>query len=277
MGPDFIESLMIVDIAGLLYFQQKLGPVDEPLSQSFISETAALLEYEISAFVLDVCAVCGYKPNSPLFRDNTACPDILAKLQELEKQALRKSGSNGKEACIVRRLRRFFRGVQAGSSRHSLLSAADGPGLAILIWSLGRREREGVGGGGERWLYPTLSYYCAGHVLQTTRSTAEGDAADLLILTTGVAEAELTPQAARRAQRRAAVRLRAAEFALAARAPTAAFALRGFCFYADGRPPLATAAQPDRAVDMEYVLLRRWPGQEGDATGDASDEDTHAP
>ena len=267
MGTDFIEPLLIADIGGLLYFQQKLGPVDETSGETFISRTTSLLESEIVAFVLDVCVVCGYCPSTPLFKDIKPSKDILARLQELEDLAVQKSGKGGKEACIVRRLQRFFRGEQAGRSRQSLLAAEDGPGLAILVWSLGRHSAD------ERWLYPTLSFYCAGHLLKTTTAAAPGGAAaDLYIVTTGVAEAALTAAAARRCARRAAVRLRVAEFALAARAPGAAFALRGFCFYRAGRPPPPAAASPTPPLpggaaggpmDMEYVLLPEWPDQDG--------------
>ena len=221
LGSEFPKSFMVRSIPDLLHFVYKSGFLTEEVREHFLTAAINPLEQMVEKFIGDLAARGQYK-GSPLFESGKECPDICTKLSEIKVGLERKKRSNRKALEIVQQLEKYFPASPA--NRHKLLRSAGGPGLALFIWSVGKRSNK-------VWFQPNLEFDCEGQILKTkVRSKGDSDI-DHFTVSVGEIKTTLNKAAKDKAEGQLTMRLMVIKEVLAMAISANSFTLRGFCFF----------------------------------------------
>ena len=221
LGSEFSKYFMVRSIPDLLHFVHKSGYLTEEVREHFLTTAINPLEQMIEKFIGDLAARGQYK-GSPLFESGKECPDICTKLSEIKVGLERQKRSNRKALEVVEQLEKYFPATPA--NRHKLLRSARGPGLALFIWSVGKRSNK-------VWFQPNLEFDCEGQILKAKLRSKGDSEIDHFTVSVGEIKTTLNKAAKDKAEGQLTMRLMVIKEVLAMAISANSFTLRGFCFF----------------------------------------------
>ena len=222
-GIEFVPQCLVEDIPGLMRFVNKVEPGREEIREKFITSALGLIETNLGDFVSDLLNTRGYTPKSSLLVDGKISDDILDILDGLKDHLASKRSVYRHEIRVVDKLLWYFTNQKNAETSRYLLTSAQGPGLPVFIWTVGKEFRAS-------WFQSDLEFDCEGQIFTSVTKMHPKDKTSCVI-SCGEIKTTLSQKAKKKSKQQLGIRLNVIKTVLQHSFSIDSFSLKGYTFY----------------------------------------------